>query len=233
MSYRMPFLPRLESLETKTVMSTGTLTSPAAVPRLEPRPVTPSLPSHEDAALRASTNVRKVDLIGQANGFFTSRDGPPDTGTRFRLNANGTIAPIGAAFVTGSFHTLGFTNGGVATGTLTIAGKEGKFHLELREKSPASGVRSPERADATNPRGSTTTGTTGTNEATSEPAILVNTFRFEITSGTGQYVHDRGTCTVRIETRPSLLTSTGPGTYSSSLASTAETGRTILTFTRA
>ena len=57
MSPRMPFLPRLESLETKTVMSTVTSTSPAAVARLEPGPVEPSLPSHEDA-VRAGVNQR-------------------------------------------------------------------------------------------------------------------------------------------------------------------------------
>ena len=110
---------------------------------------------------RESTNVRKVELSGQANGFYTSRDGPPGTGTRFQVNASGTIAPFGVAFVTGSFHTLGSTNGGVATGTLTIAGKQGKVHLELTELGPASGGRSTEPADAVNPRGLLTTGIDG------------------------------------------------------------------------
>jgi hypothetical protein len=96
----------------------------------------------------------------------TSREGPPDTGTRFQVNANGTIVPFGAAFVTGSFHTLGSMIDGVATGTLTIAGKQGKLHLKLTGTSPALAGRSGDQADADH-GGPMTTGSKGTNEALS------------------------------------------------------------------
>ncbi len=231
MNTRMARLPRLELLETKTVMSSGASTAPAAIVRLEPGPVEPSLPSHHDLAEPASTKARKVELSGQANGFYTSRERLPDAGTRFQVNANGTIAPFGAAFVTGSFHTLGSTDGGVATGSLTIEGKQGKLHLSLTESSLAADATSTGQAAPNYPGGPMITGSTGASEPTAgEPIILINTFRFEIKSGTGQYADDRGTGSVQIETTPVLSTPTGPGIYSSSLASTAATGQAIVTF---
>jgi hypothetical protein len=228
MSSRIPLLPRFDSLESKTIKPADASTAPAAFVCLKPVPVIPSHQSDEDAVDLCST---KVELSGQALGFYTSREGPPDIGTRFQVNANGTISPFGLAFVTGSFHTFGSARGIVATGTLTIAGRQGKRHLALTYLSPAAVGKSTDTADAANPREMMTT---GTNATTSEPAVVMNTFRFEIKSGTGHYMHDRGTGTVRIETRPALGTSRGPAaTYSSSLASTAETGQTILTFTPA
>ena len=119
MTPRKTVLPRLESLETKTVMSAGALIAPTALVRLEPGPIKPSLPFHDNAADPPSTKAQKIDLDGQANGFYTSRGGPPDTGTRFQVNVSGTIAPVGAAYVSGSYHNLEATNGAMAPATLT------------------------------------------------------------------------------------------------------------------
>jgi hypothetical protein len=233
MSSQMPFLPQFESLETKSVQTAGASIAPAAAVRIGPGPLKPLIPFHGNAVGLPSTTAQRIALDGQANGFYTSRDSPQYTGTRFHVNASGTIAPVGAAYVSGSYHKLESTNGGTAPATLTITGQRGKLHLRLTELGSASAARSIDQADAVNPGGPMFTRTKGTSQATAEPVILVNMFRFEITSGTGQYSHYRGSGAVQIETTPVVSTPTGPGTYSSSLASTAETGRSLLTFTSA
>ena len=131
MSTRKTLLPRFESLESTTVMSAEASIAEAAVGHLKPGPVKPPCPSPDSADDQVPTQTRKVEISGQAKGFFTSREGPPGAVTRFQVNANGTISPFGAAYVTGSLHTLGSRNGGVATGTLTITGKQGKLNLVL------------------------------------------------------------------------------------------------------
>jgi hypothetical protein len=233
MSSQMPLLPQFESLETKSVQTAGASIAPAAAVRREPGPLKALIPFHDNAAGLPPTKAQKIALDGQANGFYTSRDSPLYTGTRFHVNASGTIAPVGAAYVSGSYHKLESTNGGMAPVTLTITAKRGKLHLRLTELGSASAARSTDQGDAVNPGGPMITRTKGTSQVTAAPAILVNIFRFEITSGTGQYSHYRGSGTVQIETTPVVSTPTGPGTYSSSLASTAETGRSLLTFTSA
>ena len=233
MSSQMPLLPQLESLETKSVQTAGASIAPATAVRIAPGPLKPLIPFHANAAALPPTKAQRIALDGQANGFYTSRDSPQYTGTRFHVNASGTIAPVGAAYVSGSYHKLESTSGGMAPATLTITGQRGKLHLRLTELGSASAARSIDQADAVNPGGPMFTRTKGTSQATAEPVILVNIFRFEITSGTGQYSYYRGSGTVRIETTPVVSTPTGPGTYSSSLASTAETGRSLLTFTSA
>jgi hypothetical protein len=233
MSSQMPFLPQFESLETKSVQTAGASIAPAAAVRIAPGPLKPLIPFHDNAAGLQSTTAQRIALDGQANGFYTSRDSPLYTGPRFHVNASGTIAPVGAALVVGSYFTFETTNGRMATAALTITGQRGKLHLRLTELGSASAARSTDQGDAINPGGPMITRTKGTSQATARPAILVNTFRFEITSGTGQYSHYRGSGAVQIETTPVVSTPTGPGTYSSSLASTAETGRSLLTFTSA
>jgi hypothetical protein len=233
MSSQIPLLPQFESMETKSVQTAGASIAPAAAVRIAPGPLKPLIPFHDNAAGLPSTTPQRIALEGQANGFYTSRDSPLYTGTRFHVNASGTIAPIGAAYVSGSYHMLESTNGGTAPATLTITGQRGKLHLRLTELGSASAARSIDQADAVNPGGPMFTRTKGTSQATAEPAILVNIFRFEITSGTGQYSYYRGSGTVRIETTPVVSTPTGPGTYSSSLVTTAETGQSLLTFTSA
>jgi hypothetical protein len=232
MSALKPLLPRLESLETKTVMSAGASTAPAAAMDLGHGTVRPPLSSHGKVTDLAAMMAEKVELNGQAKGFYTSRFGPPDTGTQFRVNAIGLLTPIGSAVITGSFRTVGSIDGDVATCTLTIAGPDGKLHLILTEAGAVSEGISTGTSDPINPGGPMIPASPQTSGVTTgEPIILVNTFRFVIKSGTGQYAHDRGNGTVQIETTPALSIPTGPGIYSSSLASQAGTGRTILTFT--
>jgi hypothetical protein len=236
MSARKPLLPRLESLEAKTAMSAGASTAPAAIVSaamgLAPGTVRPPLSSHGKVTDLAAMMAEKVELSGHAKGFYTSRLGPPDTGTQFRVNAIGLLTPIGSAVIAGSFHTVGFIDGGVATGTLTVTGPKGKLHLILTEAGAVGEGISTDTSDPINPGGPMIPASPRTSGATTgEPIILVNTFRFVIKSGTGQYTHDRGNGTVQIETTPALSIPTGPGIYSSSLAIQAGTGRTILTFT--
>ena len=230
MNSRKPLLPRLESLETKTVMSARPAAHPAAVVGPEHGAASPWLSSHDMKSL-ASIEIQTVELNGQAEGSYTSRQGQPDSGTRYHVNASGTITPIGLAVVTGSFSTPGVVDGRVATASLTIMGPKGKLHLKLTESGPVPAVRTTDQADAINPGGPMITGSTPTSESTvSDPIIFVHTFQFEIVSGAGHYAHARGKGTVRIDTGPGLATPTGPGTYSSSLASTAGLGRTNITF---
>jgi hypothetical protein len=234
MSSQMPLLPQFESLKSKSVQTAGASIPPAAAVRIEPGPLKPLIPFHDNAAgLLPPNKAQRIALDGQANGFYTSRDSPLYTGTRFHVNASGTIAPIGAALVVGSYFTFETTIGRMATATLTITGQRGKLHLRLTELGSPSAARSIDQADAVSPGGPMFTRKKGTSQATAEPAIMVNIFRFEITSGTGQYSYYRGSGTVRIETAPVVSTPTGPGTYSSSLVTTAETGQSLLTFTSA
>ena len=144
----------------------------------------------------------------------------------FHVNASGTLTPIGQAVVTGLFDA--------AAGTLKIAGPEGKLFLVLTASPPVSDGLSTGQAGSINPGGPMIPASTGTSQSTiGGPIILINSFRFKIKSGTGQYSHDRGTGTVQIETTPVVSTPTGPGIYSSSLATEAPTGRATLIFARA
>jgi hypothetical protein len=238
MSFRNSFRPRLDSLEKRTVLSAGASAASAAViaaaKALEPGPSEPQLSSVGNATALTSTQIQTVELIGHANGTYTSRQANPDTGTQFSLHATGALTPIGSAVVTGSFHTPGFISGGVATGTLTIVGPKGTLHLDLTDSGLSAAGISADQADPVNPGGPMIRGSNGGSGSTfGGPIILVNTFQFRIISGTGQYAHDRGTGKVQIQTTPGLLTPTGPGIYASSLVSTAGVGRTILHFTQA
>ena len=230
MSTLKPLLPRLESSESTNVKSAEASISSAAGVHLKAGPLKPSRPSRDNTDDHASTKIQKVEIDGQAKGFFTSREGPPGTGTRFQVNANGTISPFGAAYVTGSFHTLESSNGGVATGTLTITGKQGKLHLVLTGLDPALDGRSTERADDINRGEVMVAGSKGTSEASAEPTISLKTFRFQINRGTGQYARDRGTGLVQIEVAPALSKPPGPPTYTSALTTTAGIGQALLTF---
>ena len=221
-----PHIPNLELLEAKALMSAGASTSPPAGVRSEPGIVMPPLSFHDDVSEPSSAHVKRVEVRGQVTGIYTSTQGAPGTGMPFRVNASGTITPIGPAVVTGSFDA--------AAGTLTISGPEGKLYLVLTATSPVSDGISTSQAGSINPGGPMIPESTGTSQSTiGQPIILVNSFRFEITSGAGQYAHDRGRGTVQIETTPVLWPPAALGIYSSSLATDAPTGRTTLTFARA
>jgi hypothetical protein len=235
MSFRKHLRPRLESLEKKTVLSAGASAAPTAVgaaaERLDPGPAGPQLSSADTAAALTSALTQKVELIGQASGTYTSRQGTSDTWSLFHVHASGAITPIGSAVVTGSFRTLGRENGIVPKGTLTILGPNGSLHLDLTDTGAIRSGITNDQVDDINPGGPMIPAANATNESTaSGTAIIVNTFEFKIISGTGHYAHDRGTGTVQIETTPGLVPPTGPGPYASSLASTASVGRTILNF---
>ncbi len=225
MNRRKPRHLRVESLETRAVMSAGTPPATAMVGSLEPGPVKHAGLAHDDAASQASTRVRKVELIGQATGFYTSTPGASNTGTAFHVNASGPITPIGPEVVIGSFDT--------AKCALTITGPAGELRLVLKETSPFRANTPTGQTGTVNPGGPMIPASKLTSDSSvGDPIILVNTFRYEIKSGTGQYALDRGTGRVQIQTTPGLTTPTGPGIYASSMASETPTGRTILTFTR-
>ena len=98
MSFRKSLRPRFDSLESKTVMSAGASTAAvAAVAHYRP------VAAHH---AEAQTD-QSISLTGEADGYYTSSQRLPDARTRYQLTAEGTIAPVGAAVVTGSFHTPG------------------------------------------------------------------------------------------------------------------------------
>jgi hypothetical protein len=172
---------------------------------------TASTPTNTDDLTTAQAST--IDLAGKAKGLYTSTQGVPDTGTHYQLTASGTITPIGSAVVSGSFQTPGFIRGGVATGTLTLAGKRGTLTLKLTEAGP---IPSGNAATATPSNG---------------PIILLNNFAYQITGGTGQYAHAQGSGTVAITATPGLSHPTGPGVYNAASLIQAGFGRTTLTFT--
>src|ERR1700719_505554 len=100
MRFRKLFLPRLESLEKKTVLSAGS--SPAAsriiaaAEGVAPGPAEPRLSSLENASALTSTQIQNVELGGQASGTYTSRQQNPDTGALYSVHASGAITPIGS-----------------------------------------------------------------------------------------------------------------------------------------
>jgi hypothetical protein len=231
MSPHTPLRPHVESLETKKVMSAGASTQPVVAAGLASRP---GLSSHAQTSDLASTRAQKIDLSGQVNGTYTSRKGASDTASRYDVNASGTITPAGSVVVTGSFRTGGSTHDEHLAGTLTIVGPQGNLYLKLVERGHGAQNTSTGQTGAINPGGPMIGGSTGTtNSITAGPIILLNSFRFEISRGTGTYAQERSTGTVTIETTPGLSVPTGPGIYASALASQAGVGRTIITFTPA
>jgi hypothetical protein len=228
MSVRKPSHPRLESLEERTMLSSG---ASAAVEGAKLGLTATRLTSVASSGQLTSAKTQTVDLEGQARGDYTARQVNPLTGAQFRLNARGGITPIGPAFITGSFHTTGIIVYGVATGTLTIAGPKGTLYLDLTAAQPSSAEASTEEAGAVNPGGPMIPASeTATESTVGATAIIVHTFQFQIVSGTGDYTHDRGTGTVLIETTPGYPTAPGPGPYAASLARNSPFGTMELSF---
>jgi hypothetical protein len=198
-------------------MSAGVSTAPvAAVAHHHP------LAAHWDAS---------ISLTGQADGTYTSTQGPPDTGTRYKLKVSGTITPIGSAVVNGSFHTPGFIRGGKVTGRLKIVGSRGKVILQLTEPGPiiAGAFDLPNGVNPGGPIKGLTPSSGVSPSTSSGPVILVNDFLYSVVKGTGKYAHDKGTGTVEITTTPGLATPP-PGIYSSPMTAKTGIGRTTLTF---
>jgi hypothetical protein len=228
--------PRLESIEERTALSAGARAAPAAIDAAVEGSklglTATRLSFIASSAQLTSAKIQTVDLKGQATGGYTARQENPDTGALFRLNARGAISPIGSAFATGSFHSLGFISDRVATGTLTITGPNGTLHLDLTAVESSSAVVSTDQAAAVNPGGPMNPAYPAPTESTAGgTAIIVHTFQFQIVSGTGDYAHDRGTGTVQIDTIPGYPTSPGPGPYAVASMRTALFGSVVLNFT--
>ena len=192
------------------------------------RSLTPQLESLESKALMSAS--RTVVLTGMADGFYTSSQTIPDTGTDYQLTATGTLPAFGEAAVTGSFQTPGFIRNGQTTGTLKVAVPSGT--LTLRLTATGQGIANvatgaghhghPARPDG---RGSAS--------VVGEPIILLYDFNDTIIKGTGRYAHARGSGRVEITTTPGVTEPSGPGIYNSGANLITGSGRLTVSFFRA
>jgi hypothetical protein len=234
MNVRSALHPQVKLLESRIMMSATVLTSLLATPGLPQRDAF-SAPALDSTGLDRPRKVNQsAVLTGQATGSYVSRQGPPDTGTRFHIQASGTITPVGSAVVTGWFSALGPINNSVGTGHMTIVGPHGKLRLKLTEPGVVTvGVQAddPRVVDPSGRLIEASAAATGS--ADRETTTVMYRFPFRIIRGIGAFLHDRGTGTVVILNTPALRGPVGPKTHSSSLASTAGLGRTVLTFSHA
>jgi hypothetical protein len=221
MGFRKALRPRLELLESKTVMSAGVAAGAGAA----------ALSLDTPAAAKLARPVEQtVSLTGSADGDYTSTLSKDSKGIKYQLRASGTITPIGSAVVKGWFHTPG-SEGGQDSGSLTIVGSRGTLKLKL---TPESWIFSARADDSVNPggpiRGLSTVNPGGPMIPTGSPPVYF--FTFTITRGTGQYAQDRGTGSVEIATSPGLTGLPAPGIYSSSSTAPSDhgSGQTTLTF---
>jgi hypothetical protein len=177
---------RFDSLESRTVMSAGVTTAHVAH----------AIAHHGHAAVGQASDTT-VSLTGVADGYYTSTEKSPHDVTKYNLTASGTISPIGASVVTGSFKTS--ETASKETGRLTIVGPLGDLKLKLREPGPIVAGASNAADSSTNPGVTVKKASTS---ASAGPIILVNNFTYTIVRGTGQYAHDHGSGTVVITTTP-------------------------------
>jgi hypothetical protein len=223
--------PGLEYLETKLAMSTGGATAAGAAMHVTSDHSQAALVSRStiDSAARIMAQKKKLALSGDVTGTYTSKEANPDTGTEYKITAHGVVTPVGAAVVTGSFHTLGFILNGIETGKLTLKGSKGKVYLQLTESIvPIAAKSSDPLPGGVNPGGPMIPASTPSLE--SEPIVLVYTFNYRITGGTGRYAHDKGTGVVHVTTTPNLITPKGPGIYSTAMLGFTGSGRISLDF---
>ena len=100
MGFRKALRPRLELLESKTVMSAGVAAGAGAAAWSLDRPA---------AAKLARPAEQLVSLTGSVDGNYTSTLSKHNMGIKYDLSASGTLTPIGSAVVNGWFHTPGLT----------------------------------------------------------------------------------------------------------------------------
>jgi hypothetical protein len=219
-------------LESKIAMSTGAATGGGAafhvITEHDPIPILLRSPTVQRPVDFARTKT--IRLSGEATGTYTRTAANPDTGALYRIKARGAITPIArSASVTGSFQTLGFINGGVETGTLTISGPKGKLYVKLSEiiLSVAAGD-SIQPGSSINPGGPAIPASKTT--IVTMPIVIVYTFDYRIVGGTGQYAHDKGTGVVHISTTPRLTVPKGPGIYATNSAALTSSGRVSVDF---
>jgi hypothetical protein len=222
MGFRKALRPRLELLESKTVMSAGAAAGAGAAAAL-------SLDTPAAAKL-ARPVEQTVSLTGSADGAYASTPSKHSMGIKYQLGAFGPITPIGSAVVNGWFHTPG-SKGGQDSGSLAIVGSRGTLKLKLTPENWSFSARAD---DSVNP-GGPIRGLSTVNRG--RPMIPkgsppVNYFTFTIIRGTGQYGQDRGTGSIEITTTPGLTGLPGPGAYSSSSTAPSDhgSGQTTLTF---
>jgi hypothetical protein len=225
MSRRQPRVPRMEPLESRRVMSSGAQTAPAATANTNHVPTTATLASGHELNKQQDAEARTLELTGQATGVYTSTAGNSRHGMRDAIDASGTISPIGAAIITGTFDS--------AAGSLTLIGAQGALHLELKARNPSAHATRTSPVQSINPGGPMIpAGQPATESPISDPVILVYTFHFEIKSGTGQDSRVRGTGTVEIQTTPAFISPPATGIDSSSLALEHPTGRITMSFSQ-
>lgn len=111
--------PRLESLESKELLSTV-----PALALLEARRAAP-LVAHLPAARAVGSAIQPSTL----HGTFFAHGGNSDSGTIYSLFASGRLAPLGPAFLTGGIQSRG-------TGPF-----RGNLLLELVSRSGIVGIR--------------------------------------------------------------------------------------------
>ena len=219
MDFRKALRPRLELLESKTVMSAGVAAGAAALSLDTP------------AAARLARPVEQtVSLTGSADGDYTSTLSKHSMGIKYHLSASGTITPIGSAVVNGWFHAPGL-NGGQDSGSLTIVGSGGSLKLKLTPEHWSFSARADDSVNPGGPiRGLSTVNPGGPMIPKGSPPVYF--FTFTITRGTAQYAQERGTGSVEIATSPGLTGLPAPGIYSSSSTAPSDhgSGQTTLTF---
>jgi hypothetical protein len=221
MGFRKALRPRLELLESKTVMSAGVAAGSGAAALALDTPAPAKL---------ARPVEQTVSLTGSADGDFTSTLSKHSMGIKYHLNASGSITPIGSAVVNGSFHAPG-SKGGQDSGSLTIVGSQGTLKLKLTPERWIFSVRADDSVNPGGPlRGLSTVNPGGPMIPKGSPPVYY--FTFTITGGTGQYAQDRGTGSVEITPTPGLTGPPGPAIDSSSSTAPPDhgLGQTTLTF---
>jgi hypothetical protein len=213
-------------LESKAVMSAGVATAPIAATAAAHHGTVAAGPP--DLVTDAATKrTRLVALAGEADGYYTSTVGTPDTGTEYFVSATGTIAGVGEAMVSGSFHTPWLIHGRLSSGALTIVGSAGTLRLRLTATGAGVADVSTDWGDRIGPGGAHNQ---GSRSISAGPIILLNDFKYTITGGTGQYAHARGSGKALITTTPGLTVPTGPGIYNTPAMPITGSGRATLTF---
>src|SRR5258708_1736654 len=105
--------PRLEALESLTLMSSGS--APANGPHAAPRGVTPAI-----VAEAKVPNPGSRSLDGTLRGTFFAHRGSPGSGTIYSLFASGKIGPTGPTLLVGGFQRSGFTARGAGGGNVLL-----------------------------------------------------------------------------------------------------------------
>jgi hypothetical protein len=213
-------------LESKALMSTGVARAPLAATAMAHH-LTAATDPPDLVTDAATTRIRQVALTGEADGYYTSAQGTPDTVTEYLVNATGTITGVGAAMISGSFHAPWLIHGRPSSGTLTIAGSPGTLTLRLTATGAGIADVSTSGGNRIRPGGA---GSRGSTSISAGPIILLNDFNYTLTRGTGQFAHARGSGTVLITTTPGLTGPSGPGIYNSAAMPVTGIGRTTLTF---